>query len=49
MEQQGAADTESEPAGNRAEEQQAREREALKRRVRESLLRCPGADASRSV
>ena len=49
MEQQGAADTESEPAGNRAEEQQAREREALKRRVRESLLRCPHADGSRSA
>jgi len=47
MEQQAAADTESESAGNRAEEQQARDREALRRRVRESLLRCPGAEPSR--
>ena len=47
MDQQGAVDAESEPAGSRAEEQQARDREALKRRVRESLLRCPGADAAR--
>jgi hypothetical protein len=47
MEQQmAAADKESEPAGNRPEEQQAREREALRRRVRESLLRCPGAESS---
>jgi hypothetical protein len=47
MEHQGGADQESEAAGNRADEQQAREREALKRRVRESLLRCPGAETSR--
>jgi hypothetical protein len=46
MEQHGAADTESEPAGNPAEEQQARDRETLRRRVRESLLRCPGAESS---
>jgi hypothetical protein len=47
MEQQ-AADTESESAGNRPEaEQQAGEREALRRRIRESLLRCPGAELSR--
>ena len=43
MDEQVATDTESESAGNRPEEQQAREREALRRRVRESLLRCPGA------
>jgi hypothetical protein len=47
MEQQAAADKESEAARNRADEQQAREREALRRRVRESLLRCPGVDPSR--
>ena len=47
MEQHCAADTESEPAGNQADEQQARDREALRRRVRESLLRCPGAESSR--
>ena len=44
MEQQGATDTESESAGNQAEEQRLAEREALRRRVRESLLRCPGGD-----
>jgi hypothetical protein len=47
MEHQGGAEQESDAAGNRADEQQAREREALKRRVRESLLRCPGAESSR--
>jgi hypothetical protein len=47
MEQQVAADTESESAGNRVDEQRALEREALRRRVRESLLRCPGAEPSR--
>jgi hypothetical protein len=46
MEEQAAADTESESAGNRVEDQYAREREALRRRVRESLLRCPGAETS---
>jgi hypothetical protein len=45
MDEQVATDTESESAGNRPEEQQAREREALRRRVRESLLRCPGAES----
>jgi hypothetical protein len=44
VEHQGGAEQESDAAGNRADEQQAREREALKRRVRESLLRCPGAE-----
>jgi hypothetical protein len=37
------AQQESEPVGHQVEEQQAREREALRRRVRESLLRCPDA------
>jgi hypothetical protein len=45
MEQQEATDTESEPAGNQAQEQRLAERDALRRRVRESLLRCPGGDA----
>jgi hypothetical protein len=47
MEHQVGAEQESEAAGNRADEQQRREREALKRRVRESLLRCPGGETSR--
>jgi hypothetical protein len=46
MEQQIAADTEADSSAGNQEEQQAREREALRRRVRESLLRCPGADSS---
>jgi hypothetical protein len=46
MEQQASVETESESVGNRVEEQQAREREALRRRVRESLLRCPGTEPS---
>ncbi len=49
MEHQVAVDKESEPAGNRPEEQQAREREALRRRVHESLLRCPGAEPTRQA
>jgi hypothetical protein len=48
MEQQVAGDTESDSPGNRVEEQQQRsDREALRRRIRESLLRCPGAESSR--
>jgi hypothetical protein len=47
MDEQVAADKESESVGNRVEDQHAREREALRRRVRESLLRCPGAETSR--
>ena len=47
MEHQVGGEQESEAAGNRADEQQLREREALKRRVRESLLRCPGSETSR--
>jgi hypothetical protein len=46
MEDQAAADKESESAGNGVEDQYAREREAMRRRVRESLLRCPGAESS---
>jgi len=46
MEQQAATDTESESAGHQADEQRSREREALRRRVSESLLRCPGGDTS---
>ncbi|MGD1049497.1 MAG: hypothetical protein ABR947_00315 [Solirubrobacteraceae bacterium] len=43
-----AGDTESDSPGNRVEEQQQRsDREALRRRIRESLLRCPGAESSR--
>ena len=49
MDHSAAAETESESAGSRAEEQQVRDREALKRRVRESLLRCPGAETSRQA
>jgi len=45
MEQQ-AADPESEAAPTQADEQRSREREALRRRVRESLLRCPGGDGA---
>ena len=44
MEQHLAADKESEPAGNQAQEQRSAERDALRLRVRESLLRCPGGD-----
>ena len=46
MEEQVAADKESEPAGSQVDAQRSREREELRLRVRESLLRCPGADAS---
>jgi hypothetical protein len=42
MEQQtGAVPEESEQAAVAVDEQRAREREALRRRVRESLLLCP--------
>jgi hypothetical protein len=49
MDHTSAVETDSESVGSRVEEQQAREREALKRRVRESLLRCPGADVTRQA
>jgi hypothetical protein len=48
MEDQAATDNESESAGNAVEDEYAREREAMRRRVRESLLRCPGVESSRS-
>jgi hypothetical protein len=41
MEQTSATPEESEQAANAADDQRAREREALRRRVRESLVRCP--------
>ena len=46
MEHASAGQEESEPAGNTVDEQRAREREALRRRVRESLVRCPDAPPS---
>lgn len=49
MDHTSAVETDTESAGSRVDEQQAREREALKRRVRESLLRCPGAEATRQA
>jgi len=49
MDHAEAADTDSESSGERVEEQRVRDREALKRRVRESLLRCPGAGTSRQA
>ena len=39
--ERNAAPEESETPGSQRDEQLAREREALRRRVRESLLRCP--------
>jgi len=47
MEQKVAGEKDSEAASNANEEQQARQREALRRRVHESLLRCPGAEPPR--
>jgi hypothetical protein len=44
VEHDGATAEESESAGSPVDEQQAREREALRRRVRESLLHCPEAE-----
>jgi hypothetical protein len=41
MDQTSAAPEESEQAVNAADEQRAREREALRRRVRQSLVLCP--------
>jgi hypothetical protein len=46
MEKQGATDKESESAANPTDEQRSREREALRRRVSESLLRFPGGESS---
>jgi hypothetical protein len=46
MEKQGETDKESESAADPTDEQRSREREALRRRVSESLLRCPGGEPS---
>jgi hypothetical protein len=46
MDKQGATDKESESAAQTTDEQRSREREALRRRVSESLLRCPGGESS---
>jgi hypothetical protein len=46
MEHDNAVSEESDAAGNDLDEQRAREREALRRRVRESLLRCPDPSLS---
>jgi len=46
MEPANPGPEESELAAKTADEQRAREREALRRRVRESLVRCPDAPAS---
>jgi hypothetical protein len=46
MEHASAVHEESDPAVNTVDEQRAREREALRRRVRESLVRCPDAPPS---
>ena len=48
MEHKDAAQNESESIARAVADQEAREREALRGRVRESLLRCPETDASRS-
>ena len=47
MEHEDAAAEEREPVARRPAERDAREREALRRRVRESLLRCPDANVAR--
>ena len=44
--EKNSAQEEPEAAGNQRDEQRAREREALRRRVSESLLRCPEANLS---
>ena len=43
MEHDDAVEPEAEAATTSADERRAREREALRRRVRESLVRCPDA------
>jgi len=47
MDHKDAAHEEPESIGRPAADEQAREREALRRRVRESLLRCPDPNLSR--
>ena len=49
MEHKDAAHEESESVARTTADQEAREREALRRRVRESLLRCPDPNVSRSA
>ena len=49
MEHKDVAREEPESIVGPALDQEAREREALRRRVRESLLRCPDPNASRSA
>jgi hypothetical protein len=46
MEHTDGAKEQVEMTGAQAAEQQAREREALRRRVRESLVRCPETNVS---
>ena len=47
MEHKDAAHEEPESMVRSTADQEAREREALRRRVRESLLRCPDSNLSR--
>ena len=47
MENAQQAGDEPEPGRRASDEQRAREREALRRRVSESLVRCPDAGASK--
>ena len=49
MEHKDIAREEPESIDRPATDQEAREREALRRRVRESLLRCPDTNVSRSA
>ena len=49
MEHKDVARDEPESIDGPVTDQEAREREALRRRVRESLLRCPDPNASRSA
>jgi len=49
MDQNIVSQDEVEQAAIRGAEEKARDREALRRRVRESLLRCPEPDTSRAA
>jgi hypothetical protein len=49
MEHKDASHPEPESPVRAIVDEQAREREALRRRVRESLLRCPDTNVSRSA
>jgi hypothetical protein len=44
MDQDDATAAQSQPPRDPAEERRASEREALRERIRQSLLRCPGAE-----